>query len=112
MHIRIIRQENSLEVKRWDRWVLRNIICLQKFWQTSKLEEGVKTGHHHLMKFPEFINEFQPSLPEEETLDHRTWFQLGRAIQGLDVKGTEKIDSNAFQICKELKTVIDKKGHS
>lgn len=61
------------------------------------------------MKFPEFINEFQPSFPEEETLDHRTWFQLGRAIQGLDVKGTEKIDSNAFQICKELKTVIDKK---
>lgn len=61
------------------------------------------------MNFPEFINEFQPSFPEEETLDHRTWPQLGRAIQGLDVKGTEKIDSNAFQICKELKTVIDKK---
>lgn len=35
--------------------------------------EGVKTRYHYLIKFLEFISEIQPSVPEEGSLDPRSW---------------------------------------
>lgn len=57
----------------------------------------------------EFINKLQPSFPEKELLNPRTWSWLGRAIQEkLDARGPDKIPSDAFQLTKEIKIIMDK----
>lgn len=57
----------------------------------------------------EFINKVEPSFPEKGSLNPRTWHWLGRAIQEeLDARGPNKISSDAFQLLKEIKIIMDK----
>lgn len=70
----------------------------------------VEARHYQLMKFLEFISKTQSSLPEEGSLDSRTWSQLGQMSNSgsLDARGPEKIPSNASQLWKEIKRINDK----
>lgn len=61
------------------------------------------------MKFLEFISKLEPSFPEKASLNPRTWSCLGRAIQEeSDARGPDKIPSDAFQLWKEIKIIMDK----
>lgn len=61
------------------------------------------------MKFLDFISKLSPSFSEWGFLDCRTWSKLRKAIQGeLDARGPKKVLSDAFQLWKEIKPVIDK----
>lgn len=61
------------------------------------------------MKFLEFIRKLEPSFTAKGSLNPRTWSRLGRAIQEeLDAKGPDKIPSDASQLWKKIKIIMDK----